>query len=700
MENSTYPQSPINVPENLTKLPASYQFRAALAILAILLFFVMYFGLVVLLGYLAYYAFVYDMGSVNKLTILLKIGAIAGAVMLFVFTLKFVFKLKNHKPTNRIKLKKDDHPELWSFIDTICKETGAPRPKTIFIDPDVNAYVSYTNVWLSLLFPVKKELTLGLGLISCLNLSEFKAVVSHEFGHFAQRSMKIGSYINSANAIIHDMIFTRDSWDNLLDQWRNSDIRLSAAAWIITPMIWVIRKVLSLFYQFLNVMYSSLSREMEFNADKVAVKTSGSEAIVAALWKLDVGFEQWDITLNMGYLAAQKKMYVKNMYTHHLDVIQEAKGEQLIALGELSKDSNGINIYFTDSEISKVDMYASHPDNDKREGNAKTPFVPCEIDDRSPWILFNNQGELQQEMTALIHDKYLNKKPTHFSSDKEFSRFVQIETFNENLSEEYENTFESRFLTIEEEGELRVSGEKFKGNTKELDSLKERLKLLMAPIHDINELLIKAQQIAEGSIKENSFSFKGQQYEKKTLEEGYGKLIDERERLFQNDFKTWDLEFCSFHYVLAQKKGLQIKLLNVYKQHELISDFYKSCVETKNRILQELNDLQVREDVSEEEVSRFSDKVIMEFKGLKKEMDIFDEMTFVLLANIDTVQELKDAIIEADCFNIETGKIFENGSFEKIMNTLDSTAVHCQRVDKKSIAAILTIHKELQLNIT
>ena len=213
--------------------------------------------------------------------------------MLFVFTLKFIFKLKNHKPTNRIKLVKEKNPELLNFIHKICNETGAPKPSSIYVDPDVNAYVSYTNSWLSLILPVKKDLTIGLGLVSCLNLSEFKAVISHEFGHFAQSTMKIGSYIMSANTIIHDMIFERDKWDDLLENWRGSDIRVAWAAWLITPIIWVIRQLLNLFYQFLNIMYSSLSREMEFNADRVAAKTSGSDSIVSALWKLDDGAELW-----------------------------------------------------------------------------------------------------------------------------------------------------------------------------------------------------------------------------------------------------------------------------------------------------------------------------------------------------------------------------------------------------------------------
>jgi len=126
--------------------------KATLAVLAIVVFFVLYVLLIIGLAYLIEWAFTYDMLDVNKLTILGKLGAIAGSIMLFAFTLKFIFKLKNHRPANRIKLHKNDYPELFEFVYQICKETGASKPKSIYVDPDVNAYVSYTNVWLSLFF--------------------------------------------------------------------------------------------------------------------------------------------------------------------------------------------------------------------------------------------------------------------------------------------------------------------------------------------------------------------------------------------------------------------------------------------------------------------------------------------------------------------------------------------------------------------
>ena len=94
MATITYPKSPESLPKKLTALTPSYQFKAFLAVVSIILFFALYVLLVIGLGYLAYFAFIYEMYDVNKLTILMKIGAVAGSAMLFVFTLKFIVTIQ------------------------------------------------------------------------------------------------------------------------------------------------------------------------------------------------------------------------------------------------------------------------------------------------------------------------------------------------------------------------------------------------------------------------------------------------------------------------------------------------------------------------------------------------------------------------------------------------------------------------------
>ena len=694
---SFYPPSPANTHKKLTSLTPSYQFKAFLAILSILLFFVLYAALVVSLGFLVYYAVIYDMGGVNKLTILMKAGAIAGAVMLFAFTLKFIFKLKNNKPANRIKLEKGDHPDLWAFIEQICKETGAPKPRHIYVDPDVNAYVSYSNMWLSLFLPVRKDLTIGMGLVDCLNLSEFKAVISHEFGHFAQRSMKIGSYIISANTVIHGMIYSRDKWDDLLDQWRGSDIRLSAAAWIITPIIWIIRQVLALFYQFLNIMYSQLSREMEFNADKVAVSTSGSDAIISALWKLDNGVAKWNGTVNSAYLASQKENFVKNLYHHNALAISRDSENQQDLITNLPSDPRGGKQYFSTSDVSKVSMYASHPPNDKREDNAKFPYVHCEEDARTPWILFGEKDRVQEDMTTLIYEQYINKQPKDFVTTEIFEAFIQAETADEALSKEYADTFKNRFVEIPEKVVLASEAKKLGIPDKTVfDKLKNELKVLMQPINELEELMLKAQQIAEGTSKEKAFSVHGLTYNKKNLQQGYEYLVNQREKLYNETFTAWDSSFFSLHYALADKEGQTQKLLKYYGQHRVLVNFYKTISNTKAKIYQKVNDARAQGEITHGMINALQHSIKQSVAALNEDIRNLADHDFVPLPNIETVDELQKAIVDGGSFQLETGNIFENGGFNRIANTLENALVHCQRVEQKSIGMLLKFHKELQ----
>lgn len=697
MTTTYYPPSPELVRKKLTTLTVSYQLRAFLAILSILVFFALYAALVAALGFLLYFAIIYDIGDINKFTIILKVGAISGAAMLFAFTLKFILKLKNHTPENRIKLHEKDHKELWGFINQICQETGAPKPKSIYVDPDVNAYVSYTNTWLSLFLPVQKELTIGMGLVDCLNLTEFKAVVSHEFGHFAQRSMKIGSYIISANTIIHDMIFSRDKYDELLDKWRGSDIRVSVAAWVITPIIWLIRQVLSLFYRFLNIMHSSLSREMEFNADKVAVSTSGSDAIISALWKLDGGSAQWNNTLNNAYLASQKNNFVRNLYFHNtLAIAREADKQQELLFG-LPDDPRGGKRYFTTSENSRVNMYVSHPPNDKRENNAKIPYIEGVEDSRSPWILFGKKEQLQESMTNLIYKAYLNKNADAYITPAAFEEFIQAETRDTELFDEYANTFENRFLHIPDKDVLEMEVLNLESlDTSTLQKLKNHLGVLMKPVAELEALMIKAQQIAEGSTRENAFSIHGITYNKKNLHQGYEYLLRQREKLFEESFTDWDTSFCSFHYALAKKVGKEKVLLNHYFQHRAIVQVYKAISETKKAIYSKVAEAQERVEVTEEYIVALTYDLNKLFTGLNPKIQALDRITFVPLPNIETLHELKHAIIDRGSFKEVSGKIFENGGLDKIFDALDNAMMNCQRIDQKSIGGILMLHKGIQ----
>ncbi|MFT4522223.1 MAG: Zn-dependent protease with chaperone function [Bacteroidia bacterium] len=690
MTKDFYPPSPKSLPANFTELPASYKYRAILAIAAIILFFILYLSMVVGLAALTYWTIIYPIEYVNKFTIMVKIFAVAGSAMLLFFTVKFIFKLKNVQPNNRLPLLKGQNPELEDFIKKICAETGAPLPKDIYVDPDVNAYVSYTNTWQSLFLPTKKNLTIGMGLIDCVNLTEFKAIVAHEFGHFAQRSMKIGSYIHSANTIIHDMIFTRDGWDDILANWRASDLRLSLPAWIISPIVWLIRQLLGLFYKFLNIMHSSLSREMEFNADKVAVKAAGSEAILSGLWKLDPGSTTWNETVSHAFLASKKGYFVNNLYAHNAQELKRNAANLHQKRTELPKDANGNVHFFMTSEVSKAGMYASHPPNDHRESNAKKPFIPCETDERSPWFLFGDPTDLQAKMTKLIYRTYLDLKPKDPVEDVVFEDFIKSERAGKELLSEYHDTFEHRFMYIPQEEELtEISA------LPTLNQLKSNLREIMQPIWDIDALMLKAQKIAEGNTAEKSFTYSGDTFTKKRLQEGYNKLLEDRELIFNENFKDWDASFCRVHYTLAKEQGKLPQLLKAYNQHRAITLFYKLLVATKVDLMQRLAELQKQDEVQIVQLESYTNKTTRLLTAANDELQTFDKLDFVTLPNIETKEELVATLLDGGPFRTYKGNMFETGAFDRLLQKIDTSLGNCQRLDQKSIGSILTFHHEL-----
>lgn len=697
--NSLYPSSPSTKTEGYTSLPSSYVLKAILAIMAILLFFVLYFALVIALGYLVRWSIFYDIGEVNKITILGKLGAIAGSIMLFVFTLKFIFKLKNHRPANRIKLVEKEHPDLWKFVDKICKETGAPKPKSIFVDPDVNAYVSYTNSWLSLFLPVKKELTIGLGLVSCLNLSEFKAVISHEFGHFAQSTMKVGSYIMSANTIIHDMIFNRDSWDVFLDNWRASDIRISFAAWIITPVIWSIRQVLNLFYKFLNVMYSSLSREMEFNADRVAASTSGSDAIISALWRLDDGAMQWNESLNNLYNASRKQMFVDNVYLHHEDAMTEIKDAQRDKLNALDLHPAGGKQYFTGSELSKVSMYASHPPNDMREENVKKPYLACDSDDRSPWLLFASSEKIQKSATQLVYQQYFNVEPINYTDTKTYISFINNETKGKRILAKYDNVFEQRFVTLPNTISDDIKSKSSEQLLKDIKGLEQELQLIMQPINEIDDKLRIVQQIAEGTSKLKSFEYDGKTYGKNDLESGYQVLLNKRNHCFENNFKDWDDLFFASNMELAVRTQSGEKVKKLIAQHIELSRVFKTLIDQKDGFLNELHNLQSKDEVRSHEVAYLTKLVKESAVQINAAFTEFGKIKFMPLSNLDTLDECLKILLPKGELKPPYGNIFENGTFDQYAHELDQTRAQLLRIEQMNMAEILLEFEHVKNNL-
>ena len=129
--------------------------------------------------------------------VLIPGGLFSGLLCLFL--VKGFFKSGQKERTVRVEITADDQPLLFDFIDRLCEETGAPTPRKVYVSHEVNAAVMTHTGITSLFWPTGKDLLIGLGLVNILNLSEFKSVLAHEFGHFAQKSTRLGGYVYTAD---------------------------------------------------------------------------------------------------------------------------------------------------------------------------------------------------------------------------------------------------------------------------------------------------------------------------------------------------------------------------------------------------------------------------------------------------------------------------------------------------------------------
>ena len=293
MKETIYPFSPKNV--NLSSLKPSREYKHEIykVISAILLFFTVYLILVVLAVLLA--AFVSYLGirliifKPASITLLLGIGMIGLGLMVLFYLIKFIFSIKKVDRSGFYELEKGKNQELFSFLVSLSKETKTKLPKKIYISPDINASVFYDSSFLSMFIPVKKNLVIGLGLVNSVNMSEFKAIIAHEFGHFSQQSMSLGSYVYNVNKVIYNLLYENEGYANTIESWASASgyfaLFANLTIKIVQGIQWILRKL----YVVVNKTNLSLSRQMEHHADAVSAYVSGSNHLYSALKRLEIG---------------------------------------------------------------------------------------------------------------------------------------------------------------------------------------------------------------------------------------------------------------------------------------------------------------------------------------------------------------------------------------------------------------------------
>lgn len=695
MTKGLYPPSPGNVPPEVTRVGFGFRLRAVAVLIGLFVFLLLYLGMVAGAGYLVIVLVKADFRDRE----ILQIGLIAISTMLFIFLLKFLFKKHVEDNPYNVEIKEHTHPKLFAFIREICRETGAPLPKKIFVNHMATAAVFYNNTILSLFFPVKKNLMIGLGFVEHFNLSWFKAIMAHEFGHFSQKSMRLGSYTFMASRIIHDMVYERDRWDKILQGWRQMDLRVSIFAWILSIFVWIVRFILTGLYQVLNLLYASLSRQMELHADRISVALCGSDAVAEALARSGTASECFDFINEYIDTAAEHNLVTNNLFYHyqrapvHLDKVDPEFTARFNR-----RSTPGETVFPAEDDI-KPSFFTTHPTEYQRELNAKKVFVPHPIDERPAKLLFDNYDTLTSRLTMnvyKVHGYNIEDNKFKTSPPEEIEAFIESEMKASHYNPRYQGAFDERYVSRFDPMNISKLKSRFPGIETALPDSYRRLfdpelQKRVVELSEFNKSLKKIIHVLAGEDRSKTFTVKGQQYparKAKKIFEQVRESIKEDEQWFEDFEKKLFL----IHYYMAEhlKPGAGHDIQNRFLSVITLSRGVQRGSEIMRDVHKEISDLSKHGDMDYEDAKIYARNFDFALKAMRKFLRSTEGMVIPPMSNIEEGTLLRDYLFDGELPGFEVDDLSGEG-INGLLSILSSINDRINRLYTKSLGTLLTL---------
>jgi Zn-dependent protease with chaperone function len=552
-----YPAGPSNVSADLTKPTSAYKQRAWWAVASLALFVVLYIALASWFVWTAYRLYSEAMRGGTGVLFNYFIGTCAA--FLAIFMLKALVFVKKGSTANDVEVTQADQPRLFAFLYRLADEAGAPRPTRVFLSARVNAAVFYDLSVINLIFPSKKNLEIGLSLVNVLSLSETKAVLAHEFGHFAQRSMAIGSWVYIAQQIAEHVIAKRDKLDGFLQGLSSTDFRIAWIGWLLSLIVWSIRSLLDTILRLVVLAQRALSRQMEFQADLVAVSLTGSDELIHALHKLQAADEAWERTLSFANSELRAERMPHDLFAVQTQIIKKMAhifdDEDYGKVPKFEGSMPAAHRVFKTSFAQPPQMWSTHPASSDREENAKKTYLPAPHDDRSAWLLFDKVEELKAKVVSNFVGEIKAEPATAEKTMHELDAFYNLPQLDPRYRGAYlgrtltrhatrpEQLYESPFTNADVKTAINnLYGESLGDNLEKLRELEEEKGILQA-------LLKKVYQATGGKIV-----FRGREISRRDLPEAIAEVSTE-ETAARQQILDHDKTCRSAHLAAAQQLG-------------------------------------------------------------------------------------------------------------------------------------------------
>lgn len=512
------------------------------------------------------------------ITIVLGIGLASLGILNLIFLVKFIFKSHKVDMSHLIEIKKSEEPKVFKMIDDIVLEVGTTFPKKVFLSSDVNASVFYDSSFWSMFLPIRKNLQIGVGLVNTVTKEELRAILSHEFGHFSQKTMKVGSYVYNVNQVIYNMLYENESYDNLVQKWANISGYFSIFVIIAEKINQGIRWILRKLYDEVNKSYMGLSREMEFHADDIAASVTGYVPLKKSLLRLGLANSSYDNVLNFYNGKISENQKSENVYKDQRAVIQHlAEVNSLpisnhlpdITLEELSK--------FDRSRLVIKNQWASHPTLEERIRNLEKTGEAREneIDTLANDVFLDIEG-IQKQITQRIFENVTYEGEINVLPTEVFLEEYKKEANSNSFSKIYNGYFDYKNPTVFDLGQCNPNEHETIFEELFSDQKVDWIYSVIGLQDDFETL----KNISSKLLPVKTFDYDGVRYKRKdaaNLSETLNiELENYNEKIRANDIAI----YCYFKKIENKKKGskdldqLYLEFFDFEKKYVSQYDFY------------------------------------------------------------------------------------------------------------------------------
>ena len=210
-----------------------------------------------------------DISSYLFMRLLLSaFGLVAGITILW-----SLLPRRNKAEVNGVLIDLAKEKRLAAHIEDIAATLKEPMPSEVYLLGDANAFVSQAGGFMGM--GSRRIMGVGLPLMQMLKVSEFRAVLAHEFAHYYAGDTSLGPWVygtTRAIARVYENLGRKSEIMSFLTRWA-----VVAAPYVV--LMWTMRMYWKLFMRITQL----ISRRQEYRSDELACCIAGSQPLIEGL---------------------------------------------------------------------------------------------------------------------------------------------------------------------------------------------------------------------------------------------------------------------------------------------------------------------------------------------------------------------------------------------------------------------------------